>query len=514
MFTVQQFADSDQLPTLPEVALRLLEIAQQENPDFREVSQIIRSDPVVSGKILKTVNSSLFAFSPKIESIEQSIPKLGVTLLRTLVLSFHLSQHKTHQVELEVVLQRHWRSSLTQAVFAELIAEAIGIDKINPATCFLAATLQDIGILAMVCEAPEEYLFNVLQRADFPSTVARERKHFGFSHIDVSVAIVKKWGMEESFVDAIRHHHDRVVVVRKKRNSTAERFQNILQAASLGATVLASSKSSSVSLSASVDQWIEFLDIHFGFTEEQAEELISEVNQRVAQYSVMFNFAIGESVQTEQVVAQAKTLLQEIALNNQLKLIASESRNNRQSTVEGRREDDELYRDCLSGLRNRRYMNEYLTEKLTACIKKRKPIALMFLDVDKFKSINDRYGHSVGDRAIKHVADWLSNSVRHDDMAIRLGGDEFIVVLQSTTGKNVENVTQRIASQIPPLQVLGESHCMSLSAGCVFYQPQRGDVVDVNWLIEQADRAMYRAKKNGGDTVAIERVNGTEAMTV
>jgi GGDEF domain-containing protein len=53
-----------------------------------------------------------------------------------------------------------------------------------------------------------------------------------------------------------------------------------------------------------------------------------------------------------------------------------------------------------------------------------------------------------------------------------------------------------------------------LSVGCVFYQPQRGDIVDVNWLIEQADQAMYRAKNNGGDSMAIEHFHGTEVMTV
>lgn len=306
MYTIKRFAESGRLPTIPEVAIRMVEVAQQEWPDFQELSKIIRSDPVVSGKILKTVNSSLFAFSPKIESIEQSIPKLGVTLLRTLVLSFHVSRHKTHQSELEPVLQKHWRSSLTQAVVAELIAEELDSEIVDPATCFLAAMLQDIGILAMVCEAPSEYLENVLTWGEFPNVVAGERHQFGFSHTDVSVAIVKKWGMEESFIDAIRRHHDRIIGPRRKIPTKAETLRVILQAANMGGALLASTQSSSASLGSSLDQWVDFLRIQFDFSEEHAEELISEVNQRVGQYSIVYDLDIGESVKTVEVVAKAK----------------------------------------------------------------------------------------------------------------------------------------------------------------------------------------------------------------
>ncbi len=520
MYSIEQFAKSDQLPTLPEVANRLLEVAQQENPDFKEVSQIIRSDPVVSSKILKTVNSALFAFTPKIESIEQAVPKLGVNLLRTLVLSFHLSNLKTQQ-DLESVFQRHWRSSLTQAVFAELIAEELG-DKIEPSNCFLAAMMQDIGILAMLSEAPEEYLENVLDRSGFPNVIAGERSHFGFSHAEVSVAIVKNMGMEPSFVDAIAHHHDHVNVPSSGNGSSRTvRLKTVLQAANLGSTVLASSRNSALSLDSSLDQWVDFLNVNFGFTDSQAEDLITDVNRRVQQYSVVFNFNIGENVQTTDVVHKAKVLLQEIALKNQMNMLSRNGESNDSQSgvsnsqsgvsVSERPETDEMYLDPMTGLFNRRYMNKFLNDKIAYWVKKRKPIAFMFMDVDKFKSINDTYGHRVGDQAIIHVAQWLKESVRKGDIAIRVGGDEYIVVLQSVTKRDFETAANRVVDEIPKMKVADEEISVGLSVGCVFYQPIRGDVADVNWLIEQADQAMYRAKKGGGGSAATEMFIGTEA---
>lgn len=217
MSNIKRFASSTKLPTLPEIALKLVEIAHQEEPNYQEVSRIIRSDPVVSGKVLRTVNSALFGFRQRVETVEQAVPKLGITLLRTLILSFHLAQHKTHQKKLEPVLQTLWRSSLTQAVFAELIAEQV--DNADPPSYFLAAMLQDIGILAMLSEAPLEYTEHVLTRSQFPNVASAERSHFGLSHVDVSVEILDRWGLGSTFGAAVQHHHDRVVPAQTNRTN-------------------------------------------------------------------------------------------------------------------------------------------------------------------------------------------------------------------------------------------------------------------------------------------------------
>ena len=500
MFSIKEFADSSRLPTLPEVALKLVDIARQDDPDFGEISRIIRSDPVVAGKILKTANSAIFGFRQKIETIEQAVPKLGITLLRTLILSFHLANHKSDQDRLEPLFQQIWRGSLTQAVFAELIAEKV--KSLDPPTCFLAGMMQDIGILAMASEAPSQYLDIVLSRAKLPNVVTAERCEFGFSHVDVSVEIVKNWGLDERFGAAISRHHDHVV----EANAKSDLFGCSLQAANLGAAVLVSTPAAATPLDSSLDQWIGFLNTHLGLSAVQAEEMISEVNQRVGEYSTIFKFNIGENVQSEKVVAEAKSLLQEIAINNQLELASSYRKSRKQKDAE-----NAIYRDSLSGLFNRRFMDDNLNDQLAKHIKKRKPLALMFLDVDKFKSINDSYGHSVGDKAICHVADWLTKSLRKDDLAIRLGGDEFLVILRSVKETEFEPIARRIVESTPKLELSdGTQLDISLSIGCTIYQPVRGDSVDANWLIDRADQSMYEAKKMGGDSVSVQKFVGEQ----
>jgi len=503
-FTVEQFATSNKLPTLPEVALKLVQIAQQAEPDYSAVCRIIRNDPVISGKILKTVNSALFGFRQRIEAVEEAVPKLGMTLLRTLILSFHLSKHNSEQPQVAPVFQHHWRSSLTQAVIAELIAERF--EDVQPASYFLAGMLQDIGILAMLSEAPDEYLKQVLSRAKFPNVTAAERSHFGFSHVDVTTRILEIWGMGECFGDALRHHHDRVVPVAKGKD---RRLAITLQAANQGAEMLFSSKSSATPFAAVLKEWASFLKRQMGFDEQQAQAIIEEVGERVNEYSAIFSFNIGERVSSEQVVTEAKSLLQEIALENQLNQLAAAKSNKRHN-------DGELYRDSLCGLFNRRYMNDKLSEHLEVSIKKRQQIAFLFLDVDKFKIINDTHGHTVGDQAIKHVANWLDESIRRDDLAFRLGGDEFLVVLQNLNESDFDSIANRIARKMPPLILKdGLEIAFTLSVGGTLYQPKKGDSADPNWLIDQADQLMYQAKREGGGTLSLQTFIGmAEASSV
>ena len=496
IYTVDQFAGTSHLPTLPEVALKLIELAQEDDPDFAEVSRTICADPVISGKVMTTVNSALLGFRPKVETVRDAVNKLGINMIRTLLLSFHLANQHNGPPELEATFQKHWRSSLTQAVLAELIAERM---ELEPAAYFLAAMLQDVGILAMLVEAPDTYTQHVLLRAKFPTVVSAERSHFGFSHIAVSAAIAAKWGLPDRFQDSIRHHHDHITNLAVDQRDS---LGTVSRAASLGAAVVLA-KPNADSLLDPVGGWSDFLRQQVNLSAEVADEIISEVIPRVNEYSALFNFNIGEGVKAEQVVVQAKDMLQEIALANQLELISDRRLNTKSKAAESER-----YLDELTGLHNRRYMNEHLQPTLELAVRKRYPIAMLFLDIDKFKQINDTYGHTAGDQAICHVADWLNSSIRKGDFAIRMGGDEFVVVLSGINKTNFTQAGKRIAEQTPQLVIDGETIKISLSVGGIYYKPKKGDAVDPNWLIDEADQAMYAAKKTGGGCLSFQTFEG------
>ena len=121
-YSLEDFATSDQLPSLPQVAVRIIELAREPEPDFTEITETLRADPALASRILKTANSALFGLSQPVQSIEAAVPVLGLTMLRTIVLGFTLADHNSTNRDVKDASRKYWRSSLCQAVFAEQLA--------------------------------------------------------------------------------------------------------------------------------------------------------------------------------------------------------------------------------------------------------------------------------------------------------------------------------------------------------------------------------------------------------
>ncbi len=160
----------------------------------------------------------------------------------------------------------------------------------------------------------------------------------------------------------------------------------------------------------------------------------------------------------------------------------------------------QAYHDPLTGLPNRQLFNDRLDQALARARRNKTPVAVLFLDLDKFKTINDSLGHKVGDQLLQEVATRIKGCVRDEDTVARLGGDEFILILQnSRRGENdAEEVARRIiAALAEPVFLEGHEVFTSPSIGITSY-PEDGR--DVDTLVKNADMAMYRAKGQGRAT--------------
>lgn len=151
--------------------------------------------------------------------------------------------------------------------------------------------------------------------------------------------------------------------------------------------------------------------------------------------------------------------------------------------------------DSLTGLFNK----QYLTEKYGSLGEKKVPMSLLFLDVDDFKAINDRYGHMVGDQVLKGIAGCIKSVVRSGNDAVRFGGDEFVVVLESTRADDARLVAERIRGCVSELRFLecAPDLTLTLSIGLI-----EGDAL-ISELIAKADRAMYASKNKGKDSTTV-----------
>jgi diguanylate cyclase (GGDEF)-like protein/PAS domain S-box-containing protein len=152
--------------------------------------------------------------------------------------------------------------------------------------------------------------------------------------------------------------------------------------------------------------------------------------------------------------------------------------------------------DLLTGLPNRNMFYERLTHEILRAERDKSSLALLLIDLDQFKEVNDTLGHDVGDELLKQAAQRISDSVRHSDTVARLGGDEFTVILSELGDtSNIEDVTQKILHKLEEAYYLGdETVHVSGSIGITLY-PE--DATHIDTLIKNADQAMYVAKKKG-----------------
>jgi diguanylate cyclase (GGDEF)-like protein len=155
--------------------------------------------------------------------------------------------------------------------------------------------------------------------------------------------------------------------------------------------------------------------------------------------------------------------------------------------------------DELTGLYNRRFFNEHFAKSLSAARRYLFPLSLIMADVDKFKVVNDTYGHAAGDTVLKAFADILRNLARTEDISARWGGEEFIILLAQTSCAGATVVAERLRKTVEAECLRITSIAVTVSLGVV--ELHAGEEAEA--LIKRSDNALYRAKEEGRNRVVV-----------
>lgn len=161
---------------------------------------------------------------------------------------------------------------------------------------------------------------------------------------------------------------------------------------------------------------------------------------------------------------------------------------------------DANLRDAMTGLNNRRFLEEYVETLVATAQRRKSPMTLMMLDLDYFKMVNDTYGHDAGDTVLKTLAKVLVQSVRAADIVIRYGGEEFLIIMQGTGGEDADKVAEKIRAAVEALkiQLVGTVLQKTISIGIAEF-PKDSETF---WqTLKYADVALYHAKESGRNRV-------------
>ena len=161
--------------------------------------------------------------------------------------------------------------------------------------------------------------------------------------------------------------------------------------------------------------------------------------------------------------------------------------------------------DALTGLRNRRYFDQRISEEVALSTRYKLPLTLMLIDVDHFKKINDTYGHTVGDEVLQTLSKIIQNVVRDSDIVARYGGEEIVIITPNTTKEEAAILAERLREKVEQTKVATiattqEVVQVTISIGLCSLSPI---ITDKEALLEESDQSLYLAKKHGRNRVVV-----------
>lgn len=504
MVDPQKIWSSTQLPTLPSVAVRLLEISQNPESEISEVTDVIKSDPAITAKILKSTNSAYFGFRSEVTSLDRAVPLLGTTVVTSLALSFSLSESAMQTGPLAEHYKSYWMQSVIQAVAAELLAERAKIGL----SCdhFLAGLLTDLGRLAMLKVIPDEYL-PVIESANKErlALYELEKATLGCDHVDIGVKLMENWQLPPALIKAIRFQHAGVATIKEQENTPEyELIKTVSLASSIGECFCAENKGPEQ------QRLAHLLEEFYGGSEEDVETILSDVKTKMADAGELFDVDVDSLGDPGDLMAQANEHLAQVAMKEH---VASTQAAAKQEVAEQQKKEletqnqnlqQQVLHDALTQIYNRRFFDESIANEIARCRREALSIGVIFSDIDRFKQLNDTYGHQFGDLVLQKVAAAFKEVTRQSDIVARYGGEEFVILVVQPTPKGLAKVAERVRARIEAEEIFFEEDTrvpVTISLGAVIAIPERVDDDLTKRLVAAADEAMYDSKENGRNQV-------------
>jgi len=508
MIDVQKIWSSAQLPTLPTVALRLIELSRKPDTPIREIVATIKSDPAIVARLLKAANSSFFGLASKVASIDQAVVVLGTTAVNALALGFSLVDGSSAQGALGQAYAAFWLQSTVQATAAKMLAsrQAAGGEE----DYFLAGLLLDLGRLAMLRTIPREYQQVITAASSMQRPQHEvEMEMLGVDHVEIGIELMKRWNLPEILGRAVRWHHEPLTAFAAGADAAHDvLLKTTAVASAVGEYFCGAAKG------VALERLRKLAQPFFQLAGPQLDAFLGELRERIDEIGGLFSVDAQALATPSELLAQANEQLAMLAISAQAESACAHARQQaaeteiRQLEVKQRELKEQALRDPLTRTYNRHFFDETLTREIQRCTRHALPLGIIFFDADRFKQINDTYGHAFGDEVLKRIAAVASTAIRGTDVLARYGGEEFVILFGEPSEKGLEKTAERIRAGIEGAEFLCEGRRVevTVSVGAALTIPDRSGPAHGLYLVQAADEAMYEAKQAGRNLVCFRNL--------
>ncbi|MCP4591932.1 MAG: GGDEF domain-containing protein [bacterium] len=492
---IDRIMASPSLPSVPSVALRVLELTRQENVSVNDIADTIRNDPALTAKLLQTANSPLFGLAHKVGALEQATVILGLRTVKVMTLSFSLVDAMRESQTGGFDYQRYWRRSLTTAVASRLLAQHCS--NVRTDECFVGGLLTDLGMLAAWQCVPEVYGVVIEQVTGTPQPIQKvESTVLGMTHAQISTALLRKWSLPGMLCDAVSAHHG------DGMDALDDRTRMLASVMFAGASVgeLFCGDVDVRKLEVVKQRCVELV----GIAADNLDQVFDELQADVCDMASLFQLEIGEPISHETLRTQAMTQIANISISAEMDRAKAASQ---AEQVQQKLEEvsQKATTDGLTQIHNRQAFDDELNAMLARAQESGSSLGLIMLDLDHFKKLNDTYGHQAGDEALRRVGQCLKDHCREPAVPARYGGEEFAILLADTTARALQTLADYVRQEIEKIRFDHDQHPIQFTAslGAAHVDLELEEDTTAEDIIERADECLYDAKHHGRNRVEI-----------
>jgi diguanylate cyclase (GGDEF)-like protein len=482
------------LDSVSPLALRILERASSPECRLDELAALATRDPSFALRVLRVVNSPAFRRALPVEDIRQAASMLGARGLRSVALGLVVVGMVPDDDLGEPLLT----ACLRRGAAARALCPALGESDLDRS--FTLGLLLEAGLLGHATTFPDPV--RELLHTPNAHRALRERILGLEAHALAGAELAKRNYMPEEVCQAIATHHDPTPPATPIGRVAwlAERVAAVFEPGDpQRAREVAHEAARAVEVDTRVVDEVlarlprEVGETAIGFDRPVREQIdVDQLAEVASAALVELNLEYEHLVRhLERTLAEREELLrQKEALEKELRELASSLRHDAST-------------DPLTGLPNRRAFDGKAERMLADAERTGRPLALLVLDLDFFKRVNDSHGHAGGDAVLTRLGRLLVAELRPEDAPARFGGEEFVVLLPNTTAVQALSVADRIRKRVETTTVAFDDHriAMTVSIGVATFRRGRSD--EGQALFERADKALYEAKRRGRNCVVV-----------
>jgi len=479
------------LPSLPAVAIRVLELTSDPDVKMDELAKEIQFDQGIAAKILRTVNSSFYGLRKRCSSIDHALVMLGLNPVKSLVLGFSLVSTVKADEDDGFDYLGYWERGLTTAVASKFAAEMTG-NKLIADESFLAGLFQDIGMVALHRTIGGEYI-EVLASAQGNHTLLPklELDAFEIQHSTIGAMMCENWKMPHEIVIPVRYH-DRPTACPQEFAQTAKcvALGNMVHSVLSGDDPTEPLRQ----LYARAASWV-------GFSESEVDELIKKTGGTTKELANLFSIDVGSVPDPDEVLSKADHQLIELSKNQQIDGFAAKQFADLIDTDDGT--------DPITGVITRDGFTQAVRETFNRARSGEFSLSIVQVVLGGYDELGATIGEGAQDEVVIGTAVLLRRRFEHmGGVVCRLGDSIFAVVLPSSERSETTQIakeccqefTKRIAGWVS--QSEGLTECIKASIGVATLDDQTRPMFKTpDMLVEAAGRAVIAAKAGEGSTV-------------